>query len=156
VDTITLKNILLADDDADDRLLFEEALKTVSPDSELTFAHNGLELMQVLERYTPDIIFLDINMPLKNGIDCIKWIRDLKQFRNLSVVAYSSAFNSEEINKAYAFGVHLYFIKPTRLRFLVEDLEYLFELDWNDPNTITSDHFTGSSYRAFNPQRVEC
>src|SRR5215208_1902638 len=105
METIALQQILLADDDADDRSLFKEALASVSPDSRLTIANNGLELMHLLFTDPPDMVFLDSNMPLKNGIDCIKWIRDLKRFKNLLVVAYSSAFDKAEINKAYAFGV---------------------------------------------------
>jgi CheY-like chemotaxis protein len=153
MEMIALQNILLADDDADDRFLFKEALAAVSPDMKLTIAKNGLELMQSLSIEQPDMLFLDINMPLKNGIDCIKWIRELKQFRRLIVVAYSSAFDMAQINKAYAYGVHLYFIKPTRINFLIEDLERLFELNWDDPSTITNKYFIRNSYIAFNSNR---
>jgi CheY-like chemotaxis protein len=150
----TFKNILLADDDADDRSLFKEALDHVAPDCNLTIANNGLELMHLLQKQEPDMLFLDINMPLKNGIDCIKWIRELRQFKNLIVVAYSSAFDSSQINRAYAFGVDLYLIKPTKLHYLVEDLQHLFELDWYNHQTVTSDHFVRSGYVAFNEHRV--
>ena len=153
MEAVALKKILLADDDADDRSLFKEALAEVSPDSELAIATNGVELLEVLSKETPDMLFLDINMPLKNGIDCVKWIKDLKQFRNLIVVAYSSAINNSEINKAYAYGMDLYFIKPTKVRLLIEDLDDLFHLDWYDPKTITSNHFKQNHYVAFNPSR---
>jgi len=153
METIALKQIFLADDDADDRSLFKEALSILSPDSKLTIANNGLELMHLLPKISADMIFLDINMPIKNGIDCIKWIRELKQYSKLLVVAYSSAFDKAEINKAYAFGVHLYFIKPTKLSYLLDDLEKLLQLDWDDPEKITSDHFVNNNYVAFNSQR---
>jgi CheY-like chemotaxis protein len=153
--TFDFTEVYLAEDDEDDRALFREALKIVVPEARLTIANNGMDLMQRLMTNKPDIIFLDINMPLKNGIDCIQWIRDLRDLRKLLVVAYSSAFNRDEINKAYAFGVHLYLIKPTKLKFLVEDLEHLFQLQWNDPNRITSDHFINGSYVPFNGKRGE-
>jgi DNA-binding NtrC family response regulator len=153
METIPLQELLLADDDADDRQLFEEALNQVSPGCHLTVANNGVELMHILDKKVPDMLFLDINMPLKNGIDCIKWIRELKKLKKLVVIAYSSAFDISQINKAYAFGVHLYFIKPTRMNYLVEDLKRLFELNWDDPNTVTSSHFIRNSYIPFNGNR---
>jgi CheY-like chemotaxis protein len=146
-------NIVLADDDADDRALFGEALRQVAPSGELTLAANGVELMALLERQVPDLLFLDINMPLKNGIDCIKWIRELRQLRRLIVIAYSSAFDDVQINKAYAFGVHLYLIKPTRLRYLVDDLQAMLDLDWDDPTGVTFQHFERGHYSAFNAIR---
>jgi DNA-binding NarL/FixJ family response regulator len=153
MEVITLSQFVLADDDADDRSLFQEALNEVAPHSQLTTANNGADLIQLLSNSKADMVFLDLNMPLKNGIDCIKWIRELKQFRHLLVVAYSSAFDKAEINKAYAYGVHLYFIKPTKIGHLIEDLEKLFELNWDDPVTITSNHFINNNYVAFNSKR---
>ncbi len=154
MEAIALKKILLADDDADDRSLFKEALSEVSPESELSMVKDGVELMEMLSKENPDILFLDINMPLKNGIDCVKWIKDLKQFRHLLIVAYSSAFDTAEINKAYAYGMDIYFIKPTKIHFLVEDLERLFTLDWSDPKTITRNHFIRNHYIPFNGNRA--
>jgi len=155
METIALQEFLLADDDSDDRSLFSEALGRVCPDSRLTIASNGLELMEVLQKFRPDMLFLDINMPLRNGIDCIKWIRELKQFKKMVVIAYSSAFDNAQINKAYAYGVHLYFIKPTIISQLVEDLQRLFELDWDDPSKVTSNYFIRNSYVPFNSNRQE-
>ena len=93
-------------------------------------------------------------MPVKKGIECIKSIRELRQLRRLIVIAYSSAFNPVEINKAYAFGVHLYLIKPTRLGLLKEDLRRLLALNWTDPTAITAQYFSHNHYSAFNPERV--
>ena len=66
--------VYLADDDADDRLLFEEALMEISYDVILTTAKNGEQLMGILDQNTPPpphLIFLDLNMPLKNGFECL-------------------------------------------------------------------------------------
>jgi CheY-like chemotaxis protein len=148
------KQIFLADDDADDRSLFAEALDIVSPESTLTIARNGMELMHFLSKAAPDMLFLDLNMPLKDGTDCIKWIRDLKELKHILVVAYSSAFDEIEINKAYNLGMNLYFIKPTRLSYLINDLNDLFDLDWSDPEDITNARFIDNRYTAFNEGRA--
>ena len=67
-----IKSILLADDDVDDRLLFQEALTELHKETNLIIARDGLEMMQMLETKAvknPDVIFLDLNMPRKNGFD---------------------------------------------------------------------------------------
>jgi CheY-like chemotaxis protein len=154
MEAVALKKILLADDDADDRRLFKEALATVSPESKLAEVKDGAELIEKLAKEKPDLLFLDINMPLKNGIECVKWIKEVKQLRRVPIIAYSSAFDTTEINKAYAYGMDLYFIKPTKRPYLLEDLERLFALNWNDPQTITSNHFICNHYIAFNCNRA--
>lgn len=75
------KNIYLADDDEDDRSFFQDALKEVCEEYTLTTAADGRELMNIL--YTPpvrlpDIIFLDLNMPAKNGFECLAEIKNKK------------------------------------------------------------------------------
>jgi len=75
-----MKNIFLAEDDADDRMFFEDALKEVTIPTELTLSNNGLELMSNLEALTlhppPHVIFLDLNMPFKDGFQCLQEIRN--------------------------------------------------------------------------------
>ena len=75
--TIPNKTIFLADDDADDCMLFEDALREVSTSTELTTANDGVELINLMETTVPpppDVIFLDLNMPRKNGFECLELI----------------------------------------------------------------------------------
>jgi CheY-like chemotaxis protein len=64
-----MKNIFLADDDADDRMFFTDALKKLPIPTQLTLSNDGLELMSNLETVVPDVIFLDLNMPRKTGFN---------------------------------------------------------------------------------------
>ena len=78
-----MTSILLADDDNDDVLLFEHALNEVSANTSLIIARDGQELMELLHSYTlpyPNAIFLDLNMPKKNGIECLQEIKSNEQF----------------------------------------------------------------------------
>ncbi len=97
--------VFLADDDADDRLLFEEALMEVSEDVILTMAKNGEQLMQYLNRSPPPpphLIFLDLNMPLKNGFECLEQIKQDEKYKGIPVVIFSTSCQKEAIDRVYS------------------------------------------------------
>ena len=111
-----IKNILLADDDEDDRYLFRDALNELFLGTVLTAAHDGAELIKYLETVStnlPDILFLDLNMPRKNGFDCLKEIKEHTLFQKLPVVIYSTSSDEEKLNLLYQQGAHYYICKPT-------------------------------------------
>lgn len=106
-----MKNIFLADDDAEDRAFFAEALKEVNVETELTTANDGLELMttldeNVVEPPPPHVIFLDLNMPRKNGYECLKEIRETGKLKNIPVVVFSTSDNVNAIDTAYHLGAN--------------------------------------------------
>ena len=110
----TLK-ILLAEDDKDDRFLFGKALKELSFSVKLTTVTNGESLMEYLHKHKwnlPDILFLDINMPRKNGIDCLKEIKNDIRLEKMSVVIFSTGYDEKAANDLYNMGAHLYIRKP--------------------------------------------
>ena len=93
-------DIYLADDDADDRLLFEEALREVSDNVTVTTAKNGEQLMKFLgsaKLPPPHLIFLDLNMPLKNGFECLEEIKGDKNFTGSLVFIFSTSCKKEVI-----------------------------------------------------------
>ena len=90
--SIQARNILLAEDDEDDSQFFEEALKSVSDAPILIRAKDGVELTNLLQDTypLPDLIFLDINMPRKNGAQCLREIRQKKNLAHLPVIVLST------------------------------------------------------------------
>lgn len=107
--------MLLADDDKDDCLLFQEALDELSLPVRLTVVHNGEQLMHLLtEMITnpPDIIFLDINMPRKNGFECLWEMQQHEELRRLAVVVYSTSFEISVVRQFYQQGARYYIRKP--------------------------------------------
>jgi CheY-like chemotaxis protein len=93
-------NILLADDDNDDSYFFDKALKETPVATHLTTVHDGEQLMIYLSEnseHLPDVLFLDINMPRKNGFECISEIKENKKLKDLFVVMFST-FYSRDIN----------------------------------------------------------
>ena len=85
-------HIVLADDDNDDCLLFEEALNELLLPNQLTVVNDGEQLMLYLHENTtqlPGVLFLDLNIPRKNGIECLAEIKEDPELKNLPVVIFS-------------------------------------------------------------------
>ena len=110
----TSLNILLADDDADDCLFFKEALEELAIESSLTTVNNGMELMRYLaaKPALPDALFLDLNMPLKNGFECLTEIKKDNTLTPLRVFIYSTSFDTHVIDLLYEKGASNYIRKP--------------------------------------------
>ena len=88
-------NILLADDDNDDRFLFAEALNELPTKTHLTTVHDGEALMEYLLKNLknlPDVLFLDLSMPRKSGFECLAEIKDELQLVDLPVIMFSTAY----------------------------------------------------------------
>lgn len=112
------KNIYLAEDDEDDRLLFLEAMQELDAAAEVMAAEDGELLLNILSKAgkdLPEIIFLDINMPKKNGFDCLREIRAGAGWKNIKVVMLSTSSNPENIELAYSLGADCYVVKPATL-----------------------------------------
>jgi len=110
----TAFNIFLADDDKDDCQFFKEALDELPFDTSLSIVYNGEELMQLLSvtETLPDIIFLDLNMPRKNGYECLSELRSQDRFVNLPIIIYSTSTDQEILEIIYKQGAQYYIRKP--------------------------------------------
>ncbi len=109
-------NILLADDDTDDCIFFKEALDELLLSTHLTVVHDGEQLMQQLLNETnefPDVLFLDLNMPRKNGFECLSEIKLSKKLNQLPVIIFSTSFEQEVVNQLYQNGAEYFIRKPS-------------------------------------------
>lgn len=134
--------ILMAEDDPDDRLLSEEALKEAHLANELHFVIDGEELLDYLrhqgkftdpeENPRPGIILLDLNMPKKDGREALKEIKEDEKLRYIPVVVLTTSKAEEDILKSYDLGVSGYVTKPVTLQELIEVMKglgrYWFEI----------------------------
>lgn len=109
-----VKHILIADDDEDDRMLFADALRQVSQATDLSMATDGVELLSMLRLATslPDVIFLDLNMPGKNGADSLKEIKKDPHLSRLPIIIFTTTANHKTIDQMYALGAQYYIQKP--------------------------------------------
>ncbi len=114
-------SILLADDDADDRSFFENALKEIPIDAELTTVNDGEQLMDYFSKNSeqlPDVLFLDLSMPRKGGFECLTEMQEDVKLKDVPIVMFSTSytqdFNYEQgmIGVLYKLGVQDYIRKP--------------------------------------------
>jgi CheY-like chemotaxis protein len=109
-------NILLADDDLDDCNFFKQALEELSHTSHLTTVHDGEQLMNYLSENPedlPHVLFLDINMPRKNGLECLSEIKRNPALKDIPVVMFSTSNSWDTINMLFKSGSHVYIHKPS-------------------------------------------
>lgn len=129
------KFIFLADDDADDCMLFEDALREVSTSTELTTANDGVELINLMETAVPpppDVIFLDLNMPRKNGFECLEQIRKTKKWASIPVVIFSTTGQEEMVKKVYEQGANFFIRKPGSFPKLKLAIQQILDIDWSN------------------------
>lgn len=106
--------ILLADDDEGDRLIFGEAMGELEINNTILTLTNGVQLMEYLTKNTilPNLIFLDLNMPCKNGHECLKEIRSNEKFAAISIAIYSTSASEKDIEETFSNGANFYIKKP--------------------------------------------
>lgn len=128
--------ILLTDDDVDDREFFADAMTDIHLNFPVEFCKNGLELINRLydkNLGTPDIIFLDLNMPVMSGFESLKQIRDDDVFKDIPIIAiYSTSATEDGIKNTFGLGANAYIVKPTDFNDLKKLLKKVIEMDWEE------------------------
>jgi len=124
---------MLADDDEDDRLFFKEAFEEVKIKYTISAFNDGEQLMEYLYEEgnpLPDIIFLDLNMPRKSGIDCLKEIRADERLKRISVAIYSTSSSEQDIEDTFVSGANVYIRKPNDFNMLKKILSDVVHINW--------------------------
>lgn len=115
MNTKPIIEILLVDDDADDRSTFTDAISELKIGTRLTCLEDGRGLIDYLnstDNKTPDILFLDLNMPYKSGVECLMDIRKDPKYNNLSIAIYSTSSTDRDIENTFVNGANIYIRKP--------------------------------------------
>lgn len=127
--------ILMAEDDADDRLLVKDALEESRVLNELRFVEDGEELLEYLRqegRYSdpessprPGLVLLDLNMPRKDGREALQEIKADPNLRRIPVVVMTTSKAEEDIFRSYDSGASSYITKPVTFERLVDLMKTL-------------------------------
>ncbi len=128
-----LIRVMLADDDEDDRLFFKEAFDEIKIKTSVTTLNNGIELMNYLTKpdaVLPHVLFLDLNMPGKTGIDCLKEIKQIDHLKNIAIAIYSTSASDEDIEETFVQGANVYIKKPHEFSTLKNILSDVITLNW--------------------------
>lgn len=125
--------VVLADDDRDDQEIFEDALSEASIPAELKTVDNGQELIDHLKdpsEPNPDIIFLDINMPVKSGKEVLAEIKADETLKDIPAVVISTSDHPKDIEDSFNAGANLFVRKPFSFSSLIIILKKIFMLKW--------------------------
>lgn len=119
--------VLLIDDDEDDREIFGIALKQACEEAVLVTSRGGKEALEILSRNAlePDYIFLDINMPVMAGKDCLREIRKLEHLNGTSIFMYTTSTHVSDRDEYLSMGAAEILNKPLRITDLVDMLKAL-------------------------------
>jgi CheY-like chemotaxis protein len=118
---LTMRNsftFLLADDDAEDASLFEDALMEVDHSIDFQYAKDGLETLDMLKTGNtslPDLIFLDLNMPRMDGKECLKQLKQDTQLSKIPVIMYTTSSQAKDIEETMMSGALCFITKPSSM-----------------------------------------
>jgi len=119
-------NILLVDDDEDDRMLFTEAFSELKINTSVVTLNDGIQLMEWLTQEStllPHFLFLDLNMPRKNGMECLNEIKSNDKLKDIFVAIYSTSYNEKDVEETFLNGANVYITKPNNFNDLKKVLE---------------------------------
>lgn len=131
---LNLIRVVLVDDDAEDREFFEEVIEELPFNVALTVYKNGQEFVDGMVSGgspVPDLVFLDLNMPIKNGKDALKELRAMEEFKTIPVIAiYSTSTSEADQADTFLAGADAFISKPTDYRDLKHLIAKILEIDW--------------------------
>lgn len=130
---MNIKKILMGEDDAEDVDLFKAVLTDLKLDLKLEVAANGIELMKMLNETEvfPELIFLDLNMPFKNGMLCLQEIKTNQRWKNIKVIILSTSSHQDQIKAAYDKGADFYMVKSTNYMDFKNAVSACIQKNWH-------------------------
>ena len=126
-------HIILADDDEDDRLFFTDAFDELKINTKVSTFNDGVELMNYLNQpdvALPNVLFLDLNMPKKNGIECLHEIKQNEKFNDIAIAIFSTSSSEEHIEETFVSGANIYIKKPSDFTTLKKVLSDVVTINW--------------------------
>jgi CheY-like chemotaxis protein len=118
----------MADDDKDDFFILKEAAEKAGEPLQVSYAANWLELWRFFLKTLPDILFLDINMPVKDGIECLQLLRKERKYDNIPILIYSTSVSQADIDKAYQSGANYFIVKPNTIEDITNIIKRLISM----------------------------
>lgn len=138
-------HVVLADDDEDDRLFFIEAFEELKMQTKVTVYKDGFTLMDALNQsgsILPNILFLDLNMPKKSGLECLQEIKNNDRFKDIAIAIYSTSASEEDIEDTFVNGANIYIKKPNNFNILKKILSDVVMMNWQyHTNELNKDNF---------------
>ena len=123
--------ILLVDDDQEEYEFITSAFESLTVNADIIQVQDCSDVTQTIKSHNPDMVFIDINMPSINGIDCLKAVRADSRFETLPIIIYSTSNNVADIQESFKHKANLYVVKPNTFKKLTASLQKVLSMDWN-------------------------
>lgn len=128
-----LKRIILIDDDPDDQIFFRDAVHAIFPGLPCETISTCREALKLLENPpNPDFIFMDLNMPVMSGFECLAYLKKQPLYRDIPVVIFTTSKNPNDINKTKALGAKWYMTKPDDFNVLCKKLHKIIQMEFKE------------------------
>jgi CheY-like chemotaxis protein len=144
--TNDIQHILLADDDKDHAVLFQRMIKKEYPSITTSYVNDGEQLIYFLHLHKVDLLFLDLNMPCKNGYECLSEIRKEASLKDLPIVVYSSSAHMSDIQKSFLHRADFYLVKPFITEHLRTALKAILSVNWKEDPFIKNHYFINNRF----------
>ncbi len=136
----------MADDDKDHVLLFKRIIKQEYPFMQISYVHDGKQLIQFLHLNQVDLLFLDLNMPCKNGYECLREIRKDPLLKDIPIIVYSGSAHLSDIQKSFLHRADFYLVKPFITDHLKTAIKMILSVDWKNDPPIKRHYFINNSF----------
>ncbi|MEO6904037.1 MAG: response regulator [Bacteroidia bacterium] len=148
-----IKHLVIADDDDDDQLLLQEVIKNYSDTIKITEICDGKKLMSFLSASQKEpsfsLLLLDLNMPYKNGAECLSEIKKNNKLAQLPIVILSTSRNIKDIEECYENGASLFFTKPCSFNSLKVLIHSILSIQWKKFKQLSKEQFMQIATQGF-------
>lgn len=126
--------IFYTDDDEDDLCIFSDAVESLPTKIDLRTYNGGEKLLNAVYNPppTPHLVFLDLNMPGKNGFDVLEELRNSKEKRDIPIVIFSTSNEPSIIERCRILGANLFITKPVLMKDIIKSIEHAIQIDWKN------------------------
>lgn len=135
------REIFFVDDDEEELVIFDLAMKDLNVPFNLQYAKNGDLFFKLLELSTPDLIFLDLHMPGKSGVTILKMLRYNKRYHSIPIIIYSKLSSKSFIDDCYKAKANYYLIKPVSVAKLTKAITKVIETNWDAERYTSRENF---------------
>ena len=130
-DKYVTRQCLIIDDDQDDQEIFLMCLKKIDKGIDCRTMNNAIDAITMLTsdtEYVPNYIFLDVNMPKMNGIDCLRLLKNMQRLKYSKIFMYSTTSDNSVYAESKKLGAHDFIVKPAKPTELKEKLNMIFNM----------------------------
>src|SRR5688572_9765919 len=141
-----VQHILLADDDRDHGFLFKKTLLKEFPGVDIQILNESDRLLPYLHLHPVDLLFLDLNMPCKNGYECLQELKNDPALQDLPIIVYSSSAHLYDIQRSFLHRADFYLVKPFRTDHLRTALKTILAFNWKEDPPIRQHYFINNRF----------